>query len=40
VSQGSEVGRPSVLEAEMDSGSARVSGYVVPVIAGEVELPA
>ncbi len=40
VSQGAEMGRPSTLWTEIDSGRARVSGYVVPVIAGSVELPA
>ena len=40
VRQGEEIGRPSLLQAEMDGGGVRVSGYVVPLIAGEVELPA
>lgn len=41
VSQGSELGRPSTLRAEIDGdGRARVSGSVVPLIDGSVELPA
>jgi trans-2,3-dihydro-3-hydroxyanthranilate isomerase len=40
VSQGSEMGRPSTLHAEIDAeGRARVSGSVVPVVDGTVELP-
>lgn len=40
ISQGGEMGRPSVIEAEMTGeGGVRVSGSVVPVIDGEVELP-
>jgi len=40
VSQGEEVGRPSRLEAAIDdSGRVRVSGMVVPLIDGTVELP-
>jgi trans-2,3-dihydro-3-hydroxyanthranilate isomerase len=37
--QGEEMGRPSVLEAEMDEGRPRVGGSVIPVIKGTVELP-
>ncbi|HET8975762.1 MAG TPA: PhzF family phenazine biosynthesis protein [Solirubrobacterales bacterium] len=41
VSQGAELGRPSALHAEIDAeGRARVSGSVVPLIDGSVELPA
>ncbi|MGZ5330579.1 MAG: PhzF family phenazine biosynthesis protein [Solirubrobacterales bacterium] len=41
VSQGAELGRPSTLRAEIDEdGRARVTGSVVPVIDGSVELPA
>ena len=42
VRQGEEMGRPAVLEAEIDpaSGRVRVSGAVVPLIDGTVELPA
>jgi trans-2,3-dihydro-3-hydroxyanthranilate isomerase len=40
VSQGVEMGRPSVLHAEMEGELVRVSGSVVPTISGEVELPA
>ncbi len=40
VSQGAEMGRPSRLEAAMDEGGrVRVSGSVVPLIEGTVELP-
>ena len=40
VSQGAEMGRPSSIAAEIDDeGLARVSGSVVPIIDGEVELP-
>jgi trans-2,3-dihydro-3-hydroxyanthranilate isomerase len=39
IRQGEEMGRPSVLEVEMDDGRPRVSGGVVPVIDGEVSLP-
>ena len=41
VTQGVEMGRPSLLRAEIeDEGRARVSGSVVPLIDGTVELPA
>jgi trans-2,3-dihydro-3-hydroxyanthranilate isomerase len=39
ISQGVEMGRPSVLEAEMEDGRPRVGGAVVPLIDGTVELP-
>jgi trans-2,3-dihydro-3-hydroxyanthranilate isomerase len=39
IRQGEEMGRPSVLEVEMEAGRPRVSGGVVPVIDGEVSLP-
>ena len=40
IRQGEEMGRPSVLEAEMTGdGGVRVSGSVVPLIDGTVELP-
>jgi trans-2,3-dihydro-3-hydroxyanthranilate isomerase len=39
IRQGEEMGRPSVLEVEMDEGRPRVSGGVIPVIDGEVSLP-
>jgi trans-2,3-dihydro-3-hydroxyanthranilate isomerase len=38
VSQGEEMGRPSVLEVEMVEGRPRVGGGVIPVIDGEVSL--
>ena len=40
VAQGEEMGRPSRLEARMEAGRVRVSGRVLPLIAGEVDLPA
>jgi len=40
VSQGEEMGRPSTIETEIEGDRVRVSGYVVPLIAGSVELPA
>lgn len=40
VSQGVEMGRPSTLEAEVEGELVRVSGSVVPLIDGAVELPA
>jgi trans-2,3-dihydro-3-hydroxyanthranilate isomerase len=40
VRQGEEMGRPSVLEVEMVDGRPRVGGGVIPVIDGEVSLPA
>lgn len=40
IAQGEEMGRPSVLETEMDKGGrVRVSGSVRPLIEGTVELP-
>jgi trans-2,3-dihydro-3-hydroxyanthranilate isomerase len=39
ISQGEEIGRPSVLEVEMTEGRPRVGGGVIPVIEGEVSLP-
>jgi trans-2,3-dihydro-3-hydroxyanthranilate isomerase len=39
IRQGEEMGRPSVLEAEMEEGRPRVAGSVVPLIEGTVELP-
>ena len=39
IRQGEEMGRPSLLEAEMVDGRPRVSGGVIPVIDGEVSLP-
>jgi trans-2,3-dihydro-3-hydroxyanthranilate isomerase len=39
ISQGVEMGRPSVLETEIEGGRPRVSGRVVPLIDGTVELP-
>jgi len=39
ISQGEEMGRPSVLEVEMVEARPRVGGGVIPVIDGEVSLP-
>jgi trans-2,3-dihydro-3-hydroxyanthranilate isomerase len=39
VSQGEEMGRPSILEARIEDGRARVSGSVVPLVDGTVRLP-
>jgi trans-2,3-dihydro-3-hydroxyanthranilate isomerase len=39
IRQGEEMGRPSVLEVEMENGRPRVSGGVIPVIDGEISLP-
>jgi trans-2,3-dihydro-3-hydroxyanthranilate isomerase len=39
ISQGEEMGRPSVLEVEMVEGRPRVGGGVIPIIDGEVSLP-
>ena len=39
VEQGVEMGRPSLLEAEMEEERARVSGAVLPLIDGTVDLP-
>jgi trans-2,3-dihydro-3-hydroxyanthranilate isomerase len=39
IRQGEEMGRPSVLEVEMDDGRPRVSGGVIPLIDGEISLP-
>jgi trans-2,3-dihydro-3-hydroxyanthranilate isomerase len=38
ISQGEEMGRPSVLEVEMVEGRPRVGGGVIPIIDGEVSL--
>lgn len=40
VRQGVEMGRPSLIEARMDSGRPRVSGGVQVVMTGQVTLPA
>jgi trans-2,3-dihydro-3-hydroxyanthranilate isomerase len=40
ISQGEEMGRPSRLEAEMEGGRPRVGGTVIPLIEGEIALPA
>ena len=45
ITQGEEMGRPSVLEAKMEDGEdgrrrPRVAGSVIPLIEGTVELPA
>jgi trans-2,3-dihydro-3-hydroxyanthranilate isomerase len=39
VRQGEAMGRPSLLEAEVEDGRVRVSGLVIPVMDGTVELP-
>jgi trans-2,3-dihydro-3-hydroxyanthranilate isomerase len=39
IAQGEEMGRPSVLEAEIVDGQPRVGGSVIPLIDGTVELP-
>jgi trans-2,3-dihydro-3-hydroxyanthranilate isomerase len=39
ISQGVEMGRPSLIEAEIKGGRPRVGGHVVPLIDGRVELP-
>jgi trans-2,3-dihydro-3-hydroxyanthranilate isomerase len=39
IRQGEEMGRPSVLEAEIEEGRPRVGGNVIPLIEGTVELP-
>ena len=39
VSQGEEMGRPSVLNAEMEGDQVRVSGAAIPLIEGTVDLP-
>jgi trans-2,3-dihydro-3-hydroxyanthranilate isomerase len=39
IRQGEEMGRPSVLEVEMEDGRPRVSGGVIPVFDGELSLP-
>ena len=38
ITQGEEMGRPSVLDVEMVEGRPRVGGGVIPIIDGEVEL--
>jgi trans-2,3-dihydro-3-hydroxyanthranilate isomerase len=40
IAQGEEIGRPSVLETAMEGERIRVGGSVIPVIEGEVQLPA
>jgi trans-2,3-dihydro-3-hydroxyanthranilate isomerase len=40
IRQGEQMGRPSVLEAEIADGRPRVGGAVFPLIEGNVELPA
>jgi trans-2,3-dihydro-3-hydroxyanthranilate isomerase len=39
VGQGEEMGRPSVLNAEMEGDQVRVSGAAIPLIEGTVDLP-
>ena len=39
ISQGVEMGRPSVLEVAIEGGRARVGGSVIPLISGSVRLP-
>jgi trans-2,3-dihydro-3-hydroxyanthranilate isomerase len=39
IRQGEEMGRPSLIEVEMQNGRPRVSGGVVPLIDGEISLP-
>lgn len=39
ITQGEEMGRPSLLEAAMEGDRIRVGGTVIPLIDGEVELP-
>jgi trans-2,3-dihydro-3-hydroxyanthranilate isomerase len=39
ISQGEEMGRPSVLEVEMVEGRPRVGGGVISIIDGEISLP-
>lgn len=39
IRQGEEMGRPSLIEVEMENARPRVSGGVIPVIDGEVSLP-
>jgi trans-2,3-dihydro-3-hydroxyanthranilate isomerase len=39
IRQGEEMGRPSVIEVEIEDGRARVSGGVIPLIDGEISLP-
>jgi trans-2,3-dihydro-3-hydroxyanthranilate isomerase len=39
ISQGEEMGRPSVLETEIEGDCPRVGGSVIPIIDGAVELP-
>jgi trans-2,3-dihydro-3-hydroxyanthranilate isomerase len=40
IAQGEEMGRPSVIETEMEGDRIRVGGGVIPFIDGEVTLPA
>ena len=39
ISQGEEMGRPSVLEVEIEGDGVRVGGSVIPLIDGRVRLP-
>ncbi len=39
IAQGEEMGRPSRIEAQVESGRARVSGTVFPLIEGSLRLP-
>jgi trans-2,3-dihydro-3-hydroxyanthranilate isomerase len=39
IHQGLEMGRPSVIEAEIEGGRVRVGGSVIPLIDGRVALP-
>ena len=39
ISQGEEMGRPSIIETEIEGGRSRVGGSVIPLIEGTVELP-
>jgi predicted PhzF superfamily epimerase YddE/YHI9 len=39
IRQGEEMRRPSVLEAEIENGRARVSGTVIPLVEGRLSLP-
>lgn len=39
IAQGEEMGRPSLLEAEMEGNRVRVSGAAVPLVDGTIELP-
>jgi trans-2,3-dihydro-3-hydroxyanthranilate isomerase len=39
IAQGEDMGRPSLIEAEMEGSNARVGGTVIPLIGGSVRLP-